>query len=191
MDWSRLLANYLPKAAKGAAVLIASRLSEPVEPEDPTAEFMERRLALLDTYGKNKQAQAVQPEPELEIRPAREQPCPFCTLEEKAGTVKNHLQFVAQECSPSGLGQATGGMIPKAKAQVSDVLTLARSIEVQGGEAAVMARLVGQLGQDLEPKLEWIGSCEEAQQASDLADRMWEAAAKAAQINFSGPLPSR
>ena len=193
---SNIVVTLLPQIAKGTVSLVASRMRPEYEPEDLTLEFLGRELELLDRYQERMDAPKVIPltsvaaPARLEFRtPAAQQdtPCPFCQMEEKAGYIKNHLEFVAMECSLDGLGPATGGMIPKAQAELAEVEALARQIQGAGGNAAPLAALALGLSDELKPKLDWVGSCEEAQEAAKLADGLWMVSAKAAQVNFSQP----
>lgn len=190
---SSIVASLLPRIAQGAFSLIASRMQPVYVPEDPTIDFLNREMEVMDRYQARMAATQETPPAtpaRLEVlAPAAPQDttCPFCRMEEKAGTIKNHLDFVAMECTLDGFGPATGGMIPKALAGLTEVDTLAREIQESGSNAGPLAELALQLSNELKPKLGWVGSCEEAQAAAKLADGLWMVAAKAAQVNFSHP----
>lgn len=110
--------------------------------------------------------------------------CPYCRLEELAGVVRNHLLFVAQECKEDKMAPATGGMIPKAKATLEEFIRRCDQLEADT-HIKLVVQLAQMKAQELHPMLEWIGTCDEARQAAEIADEVWHRAAKATQMYYA------
>jgi hypothetical protein len=197
MDWVPYIKERIPGVIRGITQVVAANIAQPAAMKDPTPVFMEKRLAILSKYQaalKEKAdaetasavatAPVAPPLPRPPAVPAAMGECPYCNLEELAGVVRNHMLFVAQECKEDDLGPATGGMIPKAKESTEDFIRKAGSLD-----APTHIQLVTQLAimkaQELLPRLEWIHSCEEAQEAATIADEMWHRAAKATQMYYA------
>ena len=187
MDVAKYLGERLPTVIRGLTNVVASRVSAQPEIEDPTPRFMERRLRILENYQRELNQQAKAPPPAVVETPAKHSQstnCPYCELEEMAGTLRNHLLFVAQECKEDKLGPATGGMIPKAKEMCAEFMAHADSI-TEPQHVALLAQLAKMKSQELMPKLEWIETCAEAREAATIADEIWHRAAKATQMYYA------
>ena len=188
MDWVPYIKERIPGVIRGITQMVAAHVGQPAAMEDPAPQFMEKRLAILSKYQADLKEKAAAPPPVLTpiptVSPGAVVECPYCTLEEAAGVVRNHMLFVAQECKEDDLGPATGGMIPKVKASTEDFIRKAENLD-----APTHIQLVTQLAvmkaQELLPRLEWIHNCEEAQEAATIADEMWHRAAKATQMYYA------
>jgi len=188
MDWVPYIKERIPGVVRGITQMVAAHVGQPPATEDLTPQFMEKRLAILSKYQTELKEKADAPPPVLTpvptVTPMAVGECPYCNLEELAGTVRNHMLFVAQECKEGDLGPATGGMIPKAKASTEDFIRKAGSLDAPT-HIQLVAQLAIMKAQELLPKLEWINNCEEAQEAATLADEMWHRAAKATQMYYA------
>ena len=195
IDLSGYIKDRLPGVIRGVTQLVAANVGKTSPPEDPTPSFMEKRLAILSKYQSDLKDRDDMPAPVLArpaampaqamASPAAIVDCPYCRLEDLAGTVRNHLLFVAQECKDDDLAPATGGMIPKVKANTEEFMALAESLDASN-HIKLVAQLAIMKGQELLPRLEWIHNCEEAKEAASIADEMWHRAAKATQMYYAG-----
>jgi hypothetical protein len=188
MDLVPYFKERLPGVIRGITQMIATNVGQAPAVEDPAPQFMEKRLAILSKYQAELKEKTDAPPltltPVPAVAPAAVAECPYCNLEELAGVVRNHLLFVAQECKEGDLGPATGGMVPKAKASTEDFIRKAGSLDAPT-HIQLVAQLAVMKAQELLPKLEWIGNCEEAQEAATIADEMWHRAAKATQMYYA------
>ena len=194
IDLSGYIKERIPGVIRGVTQLVAANVGKAPPLEDPTPLFMEKRLAILSKYQSDLKDRDDMPTPAVAgpavmpakamASPAAVEDCPYCRLEDLAGTVRNHLLFVAQECKDDDLAPATGGMIPKAKESTEEFITLAGSLEADT-HIKLVAQLAIMKGQELLPRLEWIHNCEEAKEAAALADEMWHRAAKATQMYYA------
>ena len=187
MDVAKYIGERLPTMIRGVTNVVASRVAVQPEVEDPTPRFMERRLKILENYQRELNQKAQPQPPAVVVTPATHRQsdnCPYCELEEMAGTLRNHLLFVAQECQEDRLGPATGGMIPKAKDMCIEFMAKADSI-TEPQHVALLAQLAKMKAQELMPKLEWIETCTEARAAATIADEIWHRAAKATQMYYA------
>ena len=188
MDLLPFIKERIPGVIRGVTQMVAASVAQPAAMADPSPAFMEKRLAILTKYqeelrGKGKAPAAIVV-PSPGIVPEAVAECPYCTLEELAGTVRNHMLFVAQECREDDLAPATGGMIPKAKATTEDFIRKVSSLDAPP-HIKLVAHLAVMKAEELLPKLGWIDSCEEAQEAATIADEMWHRAAKATQMYYT------
>ncbi len=188
MDLLPFIKDRIPGVIRGVTQMVAANIAQPAAMVDPAPAFMEKRLAILTQYqeelkGKRKKPAAVAVATP-KTAPVAAVGCPYCTLEELAGVVRNHMLFVAQECRDDDLAPATGGMIPKAKATTEDFIRKATGLDAPP-HIKLVAHLAVMKAQELLPKLEWINNCEEAQEAAVIADEMWHRAAKATQMYYS------
>jgi len=188
MNWMPFIKERIPGVIRGVTQMVAANIGQAPAPTDPTPRFMEKRLAILSKYQAELKEKADAPPPVLTpvptVAPAAVAECPYCNLEELAGTVRNHMLFVAQECKEGDLGPATGGMIPKAKASTEDFIRKAGSLDAPT-HIQLVAQLATMKAQELLPRLEWIHNCEEAEEAATIADEMWHRAAKATQMYYA------
>jgi hypothetical protein len=199
MDWVPYVKERIPAVIRGITQVVAANVGQPAATEDPTPQFMEKRLAILSKYQSDLKVQADRhqvglkekadtppraPTPGKTVTPAATGECPYCNLEELAGVVRNHMLFVAQECKDDDLGPATGGMIPKAKTSTEDFIRKAESLDAET-HIQLVAQLAVMKAQELLPRLEWIHNCAEAQEAATIADEMWHRAAKATQMYYA------
>jgi len=199
MEWVPYIKERIPGVIRGLTEIVAAKVGEVPAVTDPTPQFMEKRLAILSRYQTDLKVQADKHEAELRevatiprpastpvatVSPSAVAECPYCALEELAGVVRNHMLFVAQECKGDDLGPATGGMIPKAKASTEEFIRKAQNLDA-ATHIQLVAQLAAMKAQELLPKLEWIHTCEEAQEAATIADEMWHRAAKATQMYYS------
>ena len=188
MDWVPYIKERIPGVIRGITQMVAANIGQPPAIADPTPQFMEKRLAILSKYQADLKEKADKPPPVLtpipRVAPAAVAECPYCNLEELAGVVRNHMLFVAQECKEDDLGPATGGMIPKAKASTEDFIRKAEGLDAPT-HIQLVTHLAIMKARELLPKLEWIGTCEEAQEAATIADEMWHRAAKATQMYYA------
>jgi len=199
MDWVPYIKERIPGVIRGITSVVAANIGQSAATEDPTPQFMEKRLAILSKYQSDLKVQADKRQVELTekadapphaptpvsiVTPAATGECPYCNLEELAGVVRNHMLFVAQECKGDDLGPATGGMIPKAKASTEDFIRKAGSLDAET-HIQLVAQLAVMKAQELLPRLEWIHNCAEAQEAATIADEMWHRAAKATQMYYA------
>jgi len=183
MEWGPYIKDRIPSVIRGLTAVIASNVAKPAEQEDPTPLFMEQRLAILSKYQDD--LKTVEEAPgETFIRPAAVAKCPYCNLEEKAGVVRNHLLFVAQECKEDKLGPATGGMVPKAKAITEEFIAEADHMEAPS-HIRLVIQLAAMKAHELLSRLDWIHTCDEARDAATAADEMWHRAAKATQMYYA------
>jgi len=183
MDWPAYIQQRLPSVIRGVTGILASRIAVAPEPTDPTPGFMQKRLDLLARY----QEELAEKEPHgmpAAVTSAGVAECPYCRLEELAGIVRNHLLFVAQECKEDEMAPATGGMIPKAKATLAEFMARCDQLEADT-HIKLVVQLAQMKAQELQPKLEWISSCEEAREVASLADEVWHRAAKATQMYYA------
>lgn len=185
-DVARYIGERLPAVIRGVTGVVAAKIATPQEREDPVPHFMEKRLHLLEEYQAALNTKLEEPTPQAvalaEITGAAE--CPFCKLEEAAGVIRNHLLFIAQECKGDNLGPATGGMVPRVKSLTADFIAGAEVIQASS-PVQIIIQLAKYKAEELLPKLEWISSCQEAQEAATMADEMWHRTAKATQIYFA------
>ena len=183
MDWPAYIQQKLPSVIRGVAGIVASRVAVPAAPVDPTPEFMQKRLDLLARYQEELAEKRPLDMPGA-VTSAGVVECPYCQLEELAGIVRNHLLFVAQECKDNEMAPATGGMIPKAKATLAEFMMRCDQLEADS-HIKLVVQLAHMKAQELQPKLEWISSCDEAREAASLADEVWHRAAKATQMYYA------
>jgi hypothetical protein len=144
---------------------------------------MQKRLDLLAKY-QEELAEKQPLERPAAVASAGVVECPFCQLEELAGIIRNHLLFIAQECKNDELAPATGGMIPKAKITLAEFMKKCDEIETDT-HIKLVIQLAQMKAQELQPKLEWISTCEQAREAASLADEVWHRAAKATQMFYA------
>ena len=196
MDIGSYMKQRLPGAVRALTELAIAKMASPPPPDDPSEKFMGRRLDIINNYQRNlvlkeQEKQAPVFAPPVPAKTVYEplwatNDCPYCRLEELAGVVRNHLLFIAQECQDDNLGPATGGMIPKAKETTEEFIRQAEALDAPV-HVGLLAQLAVSKAQELLPKLEWINTCEEAQEAATIADEIWHRAAKSTQIYYANP----
>ena len=183
MDWPVYIQQRLPSVIRGVAGIIASKVAVPAAMEDPPPKFMAKRLELLSRYQQELAEEQEESQPAA-VASITVPECPYCRLEELAGIVRNHLLFIAQECKEDSMAPATGGMIPKAKATLQEFIRRCEELEADT-HIKLVVQLAQMKAQELNPRLEWIGTCEEAREAASLADEVWHRAAKATQMYYA------
>lgn len=189
-DFGLLALRYLPSAVKLGGTLLAPRIVAPPEnPDDIALRYEQKRIDLLDRYQEALGGGMTLAQHKPDDAPAAGKhavKCAYCELEEMCGLVRNHLELVASHCQGDKLGPATGGVVLKAKGTVDDILRrLAAAEKTTNAVATSYWKLAEINAKALRPKLEWINTCQEADEAATLAQKMWQSAAEATRAYYS------
>lgn len=163
-------------------------------PPDLIPHYLDRQLELLTQASERNTAKQ-----EEEIEQTSEQTslagqshvtadpdCPYCTIHELTGHARNLLEFAARQCRDDELAPATGGTIPQAKGYIEEAVAIAEAAEAEG-TMKMLLELVRETGENISPRLDNINTCEEAVEASHMAERLWLLSAKTAQTYYAGP----
>lgn len=195
-DFGLLALRYLPSAVKLGGTLLTPRIVAPPEnPDDIALRYEQKRIDLLDRYQEALGGKLTPMQHKPDDTPAaagkHTVKCAYCELEELCGLVRNHLELVASHCQGDKLGPATGGVVLKAKGTVDDILRrLAVAEKTTNPVATSYWKLAEINAKVLRPKLEWINTCQEADEAAALAQKMWQSAAEATRAYYAAQKPA-
>lgn len=96
-----------------------------------------------------------------EVSEGPKPPCQPCNAFNKISHITGLVQEASNSCTPDGLPQGVGGTIQVAAAECDEMIN---GLRFEPGFSKTVAALRG-----LRPKLSWVGSCEEAQLATEAA----------------------
>ena len=195
MNITNYLANNAPVwLNRGVQMFIQNATKPKSGPPDLIPHYLDRQLELLTQASERNTAKQ-----EEEIEQTSEQTsvaghgaitadpdCPYCTIHELTGHARNLLEFAARQCRDDELAPATGGTIPQAKGYIEEAVAIAEAAEAEG-TMKMLLELVRETGENISPRLDNINTCEEAVEASHMAERLWLLSAKTAQTYYAGP----